>query len=74
MDALAIMALIEKGLMVASTVIEAGGNAIPVISAVQKLTGKAQTGSVTDADLTEIETFLDAQLAEFNTPLPDEPN
>lgn len=70
MDIAAIFLLIEKGLTVANTLIEAGQSAAPAIETLKNLVTGAKQGTVTDADLTATEALLDAQIADFNTDLP----
>ena len=69
MDAVAIIGLVEKGLTVASMLIDAGKSAGPAVKALLPLVTSAQTGQVTEAQIAETEAILDAQMAEFNEPL-----
>ena len=70
MDFAAIFALIEKGLTVVQALYEAGQEATPAISALIALVTGAQTGTVTDDDLTKTEALLDQLIADFNIDIP----
>jgi hypothetical protein len=69
MDAAAILALVEKGISVASSLIVAGQSAAPAWAALTNLFNK-KTGEITQADLDATEAVLDEQIAKFNAPLP----
>ena len=69
MDIVAILALVAKGLGVISTLVEVGANAVPAIKAVTDLVTGAQSGTVTDDQLTQTEAVLDALIADFNKPI-----
>ncbi len=68
MDASAILALVEKGIGIASALIAAGQSAAPAWAALQNLFNRDT--AITQADLDHTETVLDALIDEFNTPLP----
>lgn len=68
MDALAIIALVSKGITIISALVEAGQNAWPAIYALkQTFVGKVV---VTKDDLDRCEAVLDALIDEFNSDLP----
>jgi hypothetical protein len=66
MTATEIFALVEKGLVVIGTLVEAGQRAAPAINALKDLVSGAQTGEITDEDLARTEALLDQMIAEFN--------
>ena len=66
MDAMAIFAMVEKGLTVIGQLIAAGQSAAPAIEALGSLISGAKTGSVTDDDLARTEALLDGLIADFN--------
>lgn len=66
MNADQIFSLIQKGLTVIGTVIEAGQSAAPAIEALQRLVTGAQAGSVTPQQLEQTEALLDKLIADFN--------
>jgi hypothetical protein len=69
MDVPAILALILKGVAVIETLIAAGQSVAPAIKVITDLVSGAQAGTVTDEQLTETETALDAMIADFNQPM-----
>lgn len=69
MDMAAIFALLEKGLTLLPTLISAGVDITQTIEKLSGLASAAQTGTVTDAQVTDVETHLDAQIADFNQPM-----
>lgn len=66
MDIMAIFSMIETGVSVAQTLIEAGKDAIPAITAVKNLVTGAKAGTVTQADLDSTEALLDSLINDFN--------
>jgi hypothetical protein len=66
MNADQIFDLIQKGLTVIGTVIEAGQSAAPALDALQKLVTGAKTGSVTSEQLAQTEAVLDTLIENFN--------
>lgn len=66
MDIMAIFNMISTGVSVAETLIHAGKDAIPAITAVKNLVTGAQGGSVTQADLDATEALLDSLISDFN--------
>jgi hypothetical protein len=66
MDYIAIFALIAKGLTVAQALFEAGESALPAINAIRDVVTGAQTGEVTDDQLTSAEALLDQLISDFN--------
>lgn len=71
MGALAILALVEKGMMIISALIEAGKSAAPAIEAVTNLVKNGQAGEVSEEDLDKTEALLDSLIDEFNLDLPE---
>ena len=71
MDYAAIIALVSKGLQLIPVLIQAKHDVEPVIDRLKKLLSGTAAGTVTDADLTSTEAFLDALIEEFNAPMPD---
>ena len=71
MDPVSILALVVKGLSVANTLIQAGQSAAPTVKLLFETINKPAS-EITQADLDSCESQLDANLAEFNAPLPPE--
>lgn len=69
MDVGRILDLIVKGLGVASALIAAGMSAKPALDVLFGLATGAQTGAVTDEQLAQNETTLDALIVDFNLPI-----
>lgn len=69
MDAAAVFALLEKGLAILPILIQAGQEVGTIIQNLKNLAANAQSGTVTDDQLTALETDLDAAIAKFNTPM-----
>jgi len=70
MDALAIIALLGKGISIVSALIAAGQSAEPAIAGLLKLIEGAKAGTVTPEELAATEALLDQQIADFNLDLP----
>jgi hypothetical protein len=68
-DILSILALVEKGLSVITTLEQAGQAVAPAVKVVADLVSGAQAGTVTDQQLTDTETALDKLISDFNLPL-----
>lgn len=70
MDPIAILSIIDKGVIVIGALVEAGQTAAPAISATLKairdLISGAKAGTTTQTDLDATETLLDQQIADFN--------
>lgn len=73
MDIMAILALVAKGISVATTLIDAAESAEPALTAIAGVVSGAQKGTVTQADLDKTEALLDSLIDDFNTDLPDSP-
>lgn len=72
MTAIAIFALLEKGLTLLPLLISAGADVASLIERLRNMAQRAKEGApVTAQELSELEADLDAKLAEFNSPLPD---
>lgn len=69
MDFAAIFALVEKGITVATALLEAGQSAIPALEAIKTFVTGAKTGSVSDVDLAKTEALLDQMIDDFNLDL-----
>ena len=72
MEAAAIFALVQKGLTIIGTLIQAGQSATPAIEALSKMVAGAQAGTVTEDELLATEDLLDKLIDDFNEPLPEE--
>lgn len=71
MDVMAILALIDKGITVASVLISAAKDAGPALTAIKDLVTGAKQGVVTEQQLADTEALLDSLVADFNTDLPE---
>lgn len=70
MDVTAILALISKGLTILPILINAGESVVGIVQRLQALADKAANGeSVSDEELTSLETELDAAIVKFNQPM-----
>lgn len=69
MDPVAIIDLIAKGITVVQMLLEAGQKIEPALKVLADLATGAQTGTVTDDQLTATETTLDGMIADFNLPM-----
>jgi hypothetical protein len=68
-----ILSLIDKGLSALPLLIQAGKDVAGKIAQLRTLTQSAAAGTpITDAELAAIEAEFDADLDEFNAPLPDD--
>jgi hypothetical protein len=68
MDIAAILALVTKGISIASALIEAGQSAAPAFAAIENLFKAKET--ITQADMDAADSVLDGLLADFNLDLP----
>jgi len=71
MDYAKILELMGKGLGVLEQVMNATPEVVKIIDRMKRLSEGGQKGTVTDAELAEIEAELDRDLAEFNADIPD---
>lgn len=69
MDFLSVITLIEKGVTLASTLIDAGKAAKPALDIVLGVTKAQKEGKVTREMLEEFELQLDALIEDFNKPM-----
>jgi len=69
MDPVTVIALIAKGLTVVEALIAAGQEDAPAIKVLWNVITGAQNGTLTDQQLTDEETTLDALIADFNLPM-----
>lgn len=70
MDIAGIFGLIERGLTIANTLIDAGKSARPAIEVLLGVTqAQQQSGGVTDEQLNQFESQLDALIEDFNKPM-----
>lgn len=65
-----ILTVIQKGLAIMETLRAAGRDILPALKAVSDLVQKGKDGKVTEEELDQVEAILDAQIAEFNEPIP----
>lgn len=73
MDVIAILGLLEKGLRLIPTLVDAGSSVVGIVNKMVTVAEKAKKGEqVTTTELEELEAELDAKLDEFNAPLPPE--
>ena len=71
MNAATIFMLIDKGVALLPTLVQAGVDIAQTISNIRKLSQAGASGtSISDAELAAIETQFDADLDDFNTPIP----
>lgn len=69
MDAVAIFALISKGLTLLPILIQAGAEVGSIIQNMKSLSDSAVSGTVTDDQLNTLEAELDAAIEQFNAPM-----
>ena len=69
MNATEILALIGQGLALLPTLIETGTNVVTRIEQMSNLATAGAAGTVTDAQIAQYRAQLDADLADFNTPI-----
>lgn len=69
MNAMAILALVAKGLTIAEVLIAAGQTAAPALKVIGRVIRGAQAGTVTDEELEAEEAALDKMIADFNEPI-----
>ena len=69
MDIAAVLALVLKGVGVINTLVTVGQDIAPAVKVVENLITNAQSGAVTDDELTATEKTLDAMIADFNDPM-----
>lgn len=67
----AILALVAQGLALLPTLIQTGINVTQRIEQISALASAGAEGTVTDEQIAQYRTQLDADLADFNTPIPD---
>lgn len=66
-----ILTVIQKGLAVIETLESAGKTVLPAVKALTDLVSKAKSGPVSEEELDQTEQLLDAEIADFNEPIPD---
>lgn len=69
MDAAEIFSVIQKGLQLLPVIVEAGENIAPVVKDLVALAQGGKDGTVTDAQLTQLEATLDSLIESFNEPI-----
>lgn len=69
MDTAAIFAIIEKGLTLVPLLISAGAEIGPLVQRLIQTAQGGAAGTITQDELNALEADLDAQLADFNTPM-----
>lgn len=70
LDYMKILDILQKGLQTIPLLIQAGGTVLPLITRLTAVAKGGQDGTVTDAELRDLEADLDAALDEFNSPMP----
>jgi hypothetical protein len=70
MNATAILGLIASAVAVLPNLVDAGINIYDRVQKIQALAKAAADGTVTDADIQAVRGQLDADLSEFNSPMP----
>lgn len=70
MNAAAVFALIEKGLTLLPILIQAGVTIEPKIAQLIALAKGGAAGALSDEDIAKIRSEFDADLDDFNAPLP----
>jgi len=73
MTAEAILALVAQGLALLPSLIQTGIDVTSRIEQMMALSKAGAAGTVTDAQIAEYRAQLDTDLADFNTPIPDDP-
>jgi hypothetical protein len=71
MNAAAILALVAQAISLLPTLISTGVDVVQRIQQIQKLAESGAAGTTTDAQVKAVRDQLDADLADFNTPIPD---
>lgn len=69
MNAMAILALVAKGLTIADVMIATGKSAAPALAVVKRLVMGGIAGTVTDEQLEKDEAALDGLIDRFNAPI-----
>lgn len=67
----AILQLVAQGLALLPTLISTGVNVVKRIEQIKELADAGATGTATDEQIKAVRDQLDADLADFNEPLPD---
>lgn len=70
LDYMKILEILQKGLETIPLLIKAGATVAPLIMRLTAVAKGGQEGTVTDAELRDLEADLDAALDEFNSPMP----
>lgn len=71
MNAAQILQLVAQALAVLPSLVEAGINIVDRVRQIQDLAAAGAAGTATDDQVAKVRAQLDADLAEFNSPLPD---
>lgn len=69
MNATQILALVGQGLALLPVLIETGTNVVARIEQMSALASAGANGTITDAQIAAYRAQLDADLADFNTPI-----
>ena len=69
MQADEILRLVEKGITIATALIQAGQSAAPALESLGKLVSGQREGTVTAEELDATERLLDSLIADFNEPM-----
>jgi hypothetical protein len=71
MDVMAVLAIVNKVILVANTLIQAGQSAEPAITALINLAKGIKKGPITPEEIAKTDAILDALTSQFNEELPD---
>lgn len=71
MNAQAILALVAQAVALLPTLISTGVDVYKRIQQIKELAEAGATGTITDEQVKAVRDQLDADLADFNTPIPD---
>jgi hypothetical protein len=73
MDVMAVLAIVNKVILVANTLIQAGQSAEPAITALINFAKGIKKGPITPEEIAKTDAILDALISQFNEELPDLP-
>ena len=73
MNASQILQLVAQGLALLPTLIATGVNVVQRIEQIKELADAGASGTATDEQIATVRSQLDADLAEFNKPIDDQP-
>jgi hypothetical protein len=70
MDVSKVLGILVKGLTALPSLIDAGADIASTIEKMKSVASSAQNGAVSNEQLNELETHLDAQIDDFNLDMP----